>query len=386
MDLFVKRKKKMELKEVSKLLNELRIPTGLVFTPTNLESEKKKFFESDTYEPKFEYRIVKNNNANILNKLSEVEEIVDVDPRISSFYINLIESKREANDLMHAVGKNDLFTEISKRRYGVPSGKLFRNACRVLRGKVDKYNVVDEKRLDKGEVLQYKEIEKIFGIVFNELGLDGWGVSESINIASNGVKVGIKTKQVLVDGDIERSKFKLRKTIVHEVGTHVLRAHNGLNSGFEALSRPNLVDYLDVEEGLATWNEYNMGLLTEKWLRNKAAMVYAITVGENMSFRTLYNSLLGVLPKYSAFDVTYRVKRGMSDTREPGIYTKDICYFRGFRKVLKKLDAQPSLYALLYAGKIGFKQCEWVEEGLISKPQIVPSKSMWNDIFKKAGI
>ncbi len=129
-----------------------------------------------------------------------------------------------------------------------------------------------------------------------------------------------------------------------------------------------------------------MGLLTEKWLRNKAAMVYAISVGEEMSFRTLYNCLLGVLPKYSAFDVTYRVKRGLSDTSKPGLYTKDICYFRGFRKVLKKFETQPNLYTLLYAGKISFKQCEWVEEGLIPKPKIVPSKAVWNDIFKKAGI
>lgn len=386
MDLFWKRKKKMGLEEVSKLLNELRIPTGLVFTPTNLESEKKKFFDSDTYEPQFTYRIVKNKNESIFKELSDLEEIVDVDPRISDFYIKLIDSKKEANDLMCAVGDNDLFTEISKKRYGVASSKLFRNACRVLRGKVEKYNVVDESRLDRGDVMKYGEIERVFGIVFNELGLDGWGVSKSMNIAKNGVKVGIKTKQVLVDENIERSKFKLRKTLMHEVGTHVLRAHNGLNSGFEALSRPNLVDYLDIEEGLATWNEYSMGLLTEKWLRNKAAMVYAISVGEEMSFRTLYNCLLGVLPKYSAFDVAYRVKRGLSDTSKPGLYTKDLCYFRGFRKVLKKFETQPNLYTLLYAGKISFKQCEWVEEGLIPKPKIVPSKAVWNDIFKKAGI
>lgn len=386
MDLFWKRKKKMGLEEVSKLFNELRIPTGLVFTPTNLESEKKKFFDSDTYEPQFTYRIVKNKNESILRELSDLEEIVDVDPRISDFYIKLIDSKKEANDLMYAVGDNDLFTEISKKRYGSPSSKLFRNACRVLRGNVKRYNVVDESRLDKGDVMKYGEIERVFGVVFNELDLDGWGVNKSMNIAKNGVKVGIKTKQVLVDENIERSKFKLRKTLVHEVGTHVLRAHNGLNSGFEALSRPNLVDYLDIEEGLATWNEYSMGLLTEKWLRNKAAMVYAISVGEEMSFRTLYNCLLGVLPKYSAFDVTYRVKRGLSDTSKPGLYTKDICYFRGFRKVLKKFETQPNLYTLLYAGKISFKQCEWVEEGLIPKPKIVPSKAVWNDIFKKAGI
>ncbi|MDD4382269.1 MAG: hypothetical protein PHE21_02915, partial [Candidatus Dojkabacteria bacterium] len=56
-------KKSMKLEEVTKLLDELKIPIALVFTPTNLESERKKFFESDTYNPVFQYRVVKNHNA-----------------------------------------------------------------------------------------------------------------------------------------------------------------------------------------------------------------------------------------------------------------------------------------------------------------------------------
>ncbi|MHC1716668.1 MAG: tyrosine/phenylalanine carboxypeptidase domain-containing protein [Candidatus Dojkabacteria bacterium] len=386
MNLFSKRKKKMELKDVTTLLTELRLPTSLIFTPTNLEAEKKKFFDSDTYNPQFKYRIVKNRNAEIFKELSDVDEILDVDPRISGFYIDLIASKKEINDLIYAVGNNSVFSDISVRRFGKPNIKLFRNASIVLRGSLKSYPLLVKESTNKGEVLEYEDIEKIFQIVFQEFGLDGWGVSKSMNIAKNQVKVGIKTKQVLVDRNIQRSKFKLKKTLVHEVGTHVLRAYNGLNSGFEALSKPNLVEYLDVEEGLATWNEYQMGLLTSKWLKEKAAYVYASYIGESLTFRELFNILLGVLPKYSAFTTVYRVKRGLSDTSEPGIYTKDICYFKGFRKVMKKLSEESNLYNLLYAGKIGFKQCEWVEDGLIPKAKIIPSNSMWMEIFKKAGI
>ena len=135
--LFSKRDKtSMKLEEVTKLLSQLRIPTGLVFTPTNLKTEKKKFFESDNYEPQFTYRIVKNKNNEIFKKLSGLKEIIDVDPRISDFYINLIESKKDSSDLMHAVGDNELVTEISLKKYGKPSPKLFRNAARVLRGRL----------------------------------------------------------------------------------------------------------------------------------------------------------------------------------------------------------------------------------------------------------
>jgi hypothetical protein len=383
---FNRAKKEMQLDEVTNLLAELRLPTSLVFTPTNLESEKKKFFNSDTYSPVFQYRIVKNSNKEILKKLSHIEEISDVDPRISAFYVNLINSKKEANELMHAVGDNELVTDISVIRYGKPSAQLFRNACRVLRGKLDKYNIVQSKSLNRGKMYKYEDIKLIFEKVFKELGLEGWEVDKSMNIGKNGVKVGMKTKKILVDPGIERTEFKLRKTIIHEVGTHVLRGENGLKTGFEAFSKPNLVSYLDVEEGLATWNENNLGLLTDEWLKKKAALIYALYIGEEMSFRELYNSVSGILPKYAAFDVVYRVKRGMGDTSYPGIYSKDIAYFRGFRKVLKKLDSDPSLYELLYTGKIGFEQCEWVREGLLPRAKNVPTIERWLEIFKKVGI
>ena len=376
----------MRLNEVTSSLDRLKIPISLVFSPINLAQEKEKFFDSDTYEPQFTYKIVKNRNAEVFKELSSLKEIVDVDPRISSFYLQLIESKKDSSDLMHAVGNNELVTDISLKKYGKPSSLLFRNSARVLRGKVDGYNLVKYPKIRKGDMLGYDEIVNVFNTVFDTLDLDGWSVAQSQNIVKNGVKVGIKRKQILVDPNIERSKFKLRKTLIHEVGTHVLRAVNGSKSGFEALGKANLPEYLDVEEGLATWNESNMDLLTIRWLKEKAALVWGIYIGEKLTFRQLYNSMLGVLPKKSAFSVTYRIKRGLGDTSYPGMYYKDIVYFRGFGKVTRQLEKDKSLYEKLYAGKIDFKQCEWVDEGLIPKAEIVPTKEMWRNIFKKADI
>lgn len=376
----------MKLEEVTNILSKLRLPTGLVFTPTNLKEEKRKFFESDTYEPQFTYRIVKNKNSEILKSLSSLKEIVDVDPRISSFYIELIEAKKDSNDLMYAVGHNELVTDISTKKYGKTTPSLFRNASRVLRGKVDGYNLVQYPKVRKEDILKYDGIVDVFNTAFNMLDLKDWSVTKSLNIARNSVKIGVKRKEVLVDGEIERSRFKLRKTLVHEVGTHVLRSVNGFKSGFDALGNANLPSYLDVEEGLATWNESQMNLLTLGWLKRKAALTWGIYVGEELTFRQLYNCVLGVLPKSSAFSVVYRVKRGLGDTSCPGVYTKDIVYFRGFRKVKSKLEKDKSLYEKLYAGKIDFKQCEWVDEGLISKAERVPNKELWDNIFRKSGI
>lgn len=378
-------KKEMTLEEITGFLGELRIPTSLVFTPVNLDKERSKFFNSDVYNPKFEYRVVKNKNEKILKEIFSVKKITDVDPRISDFYISLIEEKKKASELMHAVGNNDLVTEISVERYGIPNAILFNNAARVLRGSMDGYKIVKYPR--DPEMLSYEDIEKIFLKVLEELGLREWSVEKSMNIKSKGIKVGTKRKEILMDKDMSRSKFKLRKTIVHEIGTHILRAHNGERTGFEALSKPNLPSYLDIEEGLALWNEMYVGALTERWLKMRAALVWAVYLGKDLTFRELYDVVLGVLPKKTAFDIVYRVKRGLGDTSYPGIYTKDIVYFRGLRKVMKRISKEPKLYYDLYAGKIDFEQCDWVEEGLIRKPSIIPpTREEWEKIFKKVGI
>lgn len=379
-------KTSMTIEEASLLLSKLRLPLSLVFTPINLKEEKEKFLNSDSYEPNFIYKRIKNNNSEIFKKLLSLKEISDVDPRISDFYIQLIESKRESNDLMNVVGNNDLVTEISYKKYGKPTPLLFRNSARILRGKVDNYNITKYPVVKHGSMLNYKEIENIFNTVFEYYNLKDWKVQASSNIPRNSARVGIKSKWILVDPDIQRSKFKLKKTLVHEVGTHVLRSINGSNSGVDALSNANLVSYLDIEEGLATWNESDMNLLTLGWLKKKAAMTWAIYLGEKLTFRQLYNSMLGILPKKTAFDITYRVKRGLGDTSYPGIYAKDVVYFRGFRKVKKAIERDKSLYEKLYAGKIDIKQCEWVDDGLIPKAKIVPSKEQWGEIFKKVGI
>ncbi len=337
MGILDKKKKSITLEEVSTKLEKLRLPTALVFTPLNLEVERKKFFNSDIYSPYFKYRIVKNSNEKILQELSKVEEISDIDPRVSQFYVDLIKSKEQTNELMNAVGNNLRVSEISKERFGIPSEKLYRNACRVLRGTFNNYRLIKNPSLKKESLLDFNDIVNVFDLVFEELGLSDWQVYKSQNMAKNGMKVGIKRKQILVNPEIQKSRFKLKKSIVHEVGTHVLRSVNGFNTNFPALGNANLPSYLDIEEGLATWNESDMGVLTEVGLKKKAALVYAIKNGEQMSFRELYNCLLGILPRYSAFDTVYRVKRGLADTAKPGIYTKDIVYFRGFRKVKSSL-------------------------------------------------
>lgn len=375
----------MTLGEVTDLLAWLRLPTSMIFTPVNLEKEKEKFFASDSYNPQFKYHIVPNENNKILDILSKVEQIVDVDPQISQFYIELIKSKIQADQLMQAAGDNSKITKISIDRFGFPSEKLFRNATRVLRGKVDNYNLIDHKKSYEGSWLHFDEVKAAFDAAFEELGLPEWTLGKSKNIKKNGIKVGIKSNEIFADEDIRRKPLKLRKAIVHEL-THIIRSHNGMKTGFDALSGPTLSSYLDIEEGLAGYNEELFGLMSQKDLRNRALKTWAIYIGKDMSFRELYNACLAIVPKGMAWSFTYSVKRGLGDTSKPGIYARDIAYFRGFRRVRRKIAEDKSLYEKLYAGKIDFSQVKWVEDGIIKAPKIILDKKVLEKIFKKVGI
>ena len=374
----------MAIDEVSNILRKLRIPTALTITPINLDEEKKKFLDSNTYNPQFKYNIRPNSNDSVFKELSNVVKITGVDKRISDFYIQLIKEKKMASEYLKVVGNNKLFSERTKEYFGAISPKLYRNACLVLKRKVSKYKLIDSKSDSK--LLQYPEIKKAIELTLKELGLSDWIVKESLNIAKNGMKTAPKSKEILLDKNIKRSSLLLKKSIIHEIGTHVLRSYNGVNSGVPALYNTNIRSYLDIEEGLALYNEEYMNVLTYDYLKHRALLVYAIYIGEQLSFRLLFEILRGFCKPIEAFDITYRVKRGLSDTSKPGIYPKDAAYFRGFRKVRKAIKNDSSLYSKLYSGKIDLEMINWVDEGVIRKAEIVPSKELFDTIFQKIGL
>ncbi len=388
MFIFNKRKKKgMSLDEVSNILSDVRTPITYSFTPINLEEEKKKFFDSETYNPQFKYTLLKNRNREIFQSLEELDYIDDVDPRISDFYLELIKSKELVHNLYQSVGNNEMVTKFSEERYGSVSPKLFQNATLVIKGNVSKYNVIDNERLKGSKKLSTNDVIDIMKYFLDLYQLNDWNVIISKKNLSKNIRVGVKDKEIVLGSDqVSKSAFRLRKTIVHEIGTHVLRWYNGLLSGIPALTKSNNAGYHDIEEGLASYNEEISGLMDFSTLRQKALLVYAIYIGKNLSFRQLYTVLRGFVSKNTAFNLTLRVKRGLSDTSIPGIYAKDASYFRGFRMVRKKIENNPSLYKKLYAGKISFKQISWVDDGLIPMPQYIYDIDTYNSHFKKLGI
>jgi hypothetical protein len=378
--------KRMELEEVEELMSKIATPLSLYLMPTNYDEEKEKFYDSSNYNPQFKYRKANKNNDRIFRELKDLQEITDIDPEISKYIIKVIKYKKQASDLLESIGEDERFVRISKERFGVPSHKLFKKACKILRRRYGDIEIAKRNNKLREKILRYDDLVPIFEKVFEVLGLDGWTFEKSKAIMSSGFRTTVKTKRVMVDPKVEVSAEKLRKTIIHEVGTHALRGHNGYKTGYKVFGKPNLPSYLDYEEGLAMYNEENYGVLRDIDIKKRAAYVYAIYLSRSMSFREVYDAVHGIYPRKSAFDVVYRVKRGLSDTSKPGCYYKDQVYLRGFFKTRRKLEKDVVSYKYMYAGKIPYKYIYLVEEGIIPKPNVVPSKKLFADLFEDVGL
>lgn len=139
----------------------------------------------------------------------------------------------------------------------------------------------------------------------------------------------------------------------HEVGTHVLRRVNyEQQPWFKQKKQFGFGNYLRTEEGLAVIHALIPH--TYKSAFRSAVRYLAVNYARQHSFTELWQ----FLEKYiddpeTRWMVTFRQKRGLPDTSQPGGFTKDLVYFEGMVEVLDWLNKHAFNLTSLYYGKIG---------------------------------
>jgi len=101
--------------------------------------------------------------------------------------------------------------------------------------------------------------------------------------------------------------------------------------------------------------------------------VECISQGVHSSFSKLAENLLDRgLTKIQAFDVVAKVKRGVEDTSQPGVFTKDYIYFKGYKEIKNYVKSGGDIKKL-YIGKINHADLDLISkiEG-IKPPQYLP--------------
>ena len=334
--------------------NNTSILVGLI--PVNLEEEKVKFFESNNYNPQFKYKIPKKNFEKLGKELSGMQ--FD-----SSALGILFKQKRDQLlkkiELIKSIGKED-FTKRSVRLYGKPNKEL----AKLANNELNSY----EKAKDSFQQISFEQTEEIFNNVLDRYDIADFKIRKSKIIAD----CICGKNNLRIRPDVNFSEDRVKKTIAHEIETHVFRARNGTNQEYGIFTY-GTANYTFAEEGLAIFNESLVSSKNSEKNYWPAAYVLAVQKALELSFKEVFDFLRWHrFSKQRAWVITTKVKRGLCDTSKSGCFTKDYLYYEG-REIIKKYVKKGGKISDLYVGKIGTEDIKHINKiKNIKKPIFIP--------------
>jgi len=329
------------LKKIDRALYELKRLYSLTdLYPTNVEEEKKRFFTSKSYDPVFKYRKRKINFKKVYKQLESLKfqnEVMDriLKEKAEEIYnhLKMLEYRGTTN-----------FSKYSIKIHGKPSKGLIQESKRIIK----KYERI--KKVKKVKVSPDIAVKR-FNDIFTNLHLD-WTAKEG-EIASNAVVLP-QQKTLMIKKGRKLSERDIKRFIVHEIYTHVLRAEFGLRQPYKVFAM-GLANYEATEEGLALFKEKRARVQDKSTIKGYAIRVLAVDKALRSSFRETFNFLRTLTDEENAWNLTLRVKRGLGHTKQKGAFTKDYSYLHGYYEVTNFIKNQSGLH-LLHYGKINTKQ------------------------------
>jgi hypothetical protein len=203
-----------------------------------------------------------------------------------------------------------------------------------------------------------------------QYGIRDWTVHARPNLSSTNTDSA--NRVITVRADAPYSLEEMKRLVVHEVDTHVLRAANGASQPYRIFAVGAVPSYLMTEEGLAVINEERMGYIDTERTRIFAARVLAANRAQTSSFSDVYGELRDYgFGHDEAFMTTKRVKRGLSDTSNPGGFIKDQAYLWGRLLVEDHIVSGGDL-SRLYVGKVALEHLPFLHELGLRPARYIP--------------
>lgn len=333
-------------------------------TPVNLNQENEKFLElfhkNCEYNPQYIYE-VNNKIDKIYNKIAEMTFADSIIGRIYSSYKDYILNSIK---LMNSINNVESFTSKSISLFGKPDKDLINKAFKIL--KDDRTAIVDTCSFDANFLYDtfIKELEKY---------RFKWKV-ELIDTMSSKVAVDAVSKTIYINACVKFSETDIKRLLVHEIGTHVVRAENGSQQPY-LIFENGFPNSIETEEGLATYNESKANLLDIRTLKIYAGRVLAVDWCLNNSFYNVFFELSKYFEEKEALRIVSRIKRGLTDTSCNGGFTKDFVYLNGYYKIKKYINKDNEI--LLYTGAIGIDDIDNVSR-LVELGEITLPRNIFN--------
>lgn len=345
-----------EIREADRILSDSAnsIPFSII-NPVNEPAVRKNFFANKIKNPVLEYEPPKSSLLEMRRRVSSIniDEIDVLDSIINEKQMIMIRKI----DMLNSVGCFD-FTEKSIKVYGLPDRKLINKAYEIAGKKIRKKKA--EKILSKDAVGMIKKNLKKFGLEYYKV--------KKADIVSSCV-VNYEKRMIKLKKKSRFSKDFINRLIVHEIGTHVFRHENGKLQRLKILARG--LNYYEVEEGLAAYNEERFNVLKESFMKNYAGRVIAVATAQRADFYSTFKELNRFFDKKISFQLALRAKRGLTDTSLEGGFTKDYLYLSGYYKIKEFVNKGGRINDLYY-GKIDVEDIEPLKTIGLIKPKFIP--------------
>jgi hypothetical protein len=237
-------------------------------------------------------------------------------------------------------------------KYGAPSEKYIALAREILtktyfgRNEQDLY-------MTKGKQLTQAEVEaKILSFLKMHKLDERYKLTWSSSFVSR-TTIDSDTIKLRLPADFRREG--LLGMLYHEVGTHAIRRINyEQQPWFKKKKRYGFSSYLKTEEGIASLHSLIPHSYKSAFV--SAIRYLAVDTANKGSFAETWQALEPyVEDPERRWTIVFRQKRGLSDTSQPGGYTKDLVYFEGMVDVWKWLYSQNFAIADLYYGKLALE-------------------------------
>lgn len=285
-------------------------------TPTNLFSEKEKFFANPTKNPQFQY--------------------------VRDF----------SNEELH--------------KYGLPLQQVKELAEEILQRTYREYSE-DDLHASEGRALTQAEVTTRTVHYLHQFGLHTslqvrWSNHFLPRTSISGSHISFRLPCIFHEEGFQGMLY-------HEIGTHALRRFNSQQQPWNGQKKKyGFSSYLKTEEGLATLHGQLAHSVT--FLHAAAIKHYVVSLAQSKSFVELWEAMANYVSNFERrWIICTKAKRGVQDTSLPGGFTKDLVYLEGAVDVFHWLSAHDYNVSPLYYGKISLLD---IERARASNPNYVP--------------
>ena len=333
------------LLEIDQRIDELvkKIELLNYVNPTNIESEKEKFFASKYLtDPKFSYPKIDFNTFELHKEFFKLPIRQIEDSRLRDFYEDIIYFYSGLIQCIETVGKGKRFYYNSLRSFGTPTEQDVENAKFILHfeSEDESADVFKPRYTAKESEQFFRNYSKNYDFNYEIRHSSTMG---AIAMVSNSAKALVLKENHLF------SQNEINILTNHEVGVHMVTTMNGVLHPLKIFSH-GFPNNEETQEGLAVFSEYMSGNLTIKRLKELAYRVLAVdSLAKGYSFSRTFRLLHNAydLEKEEAFYISVRAHRG-------GGFTKDYLYLSGLRKIYQYYKSGRDL-SLLLTGKVSLE-------------------------------